>query len=694
MARPPHAPSRRFLMVALLCVIATAGRPAASGNDFLDFVRAEAAVLRAGSPSELSLDDWNSARVHLRENLLRAWGGFPFEPVPLQPRQHGEFQRRGYRVEKITFQTLPGVSMTANAYVPDLPGRLPAVLVVHGHWPAAKQDPVVQARCIGLARLGFFVLAVDAFGAGERGVGRALGEYHGAMTAATLLPVGLPLSGLQVYENARAVDYLLTRPEVDPARIGITGASGGGNQSMYAAAWDERIQAVVPVCSVGNYQAYLGQACCLCEVVPGALQFTEEKEVLGLIAPRALMIINATKDSVQFSVREAERSLPFVRHIFGLYGKAGHLEHATFQSGHAYSRPMRETMYGWMSRFIKGEGDGSLILEAEMQTEDPETLRCFPGDSRPDDFVTLPGFAADQGRKLLARSEPPPSSREAWRARQTASRIQLARSLSGSARETRPPAALLRDTREAAVRTLVFQPESGITLTARQETSASGARGIAVLLDLDGAEKAAGSELADSLRAAGWSLVTLDLRATGKQAWGKDAVRDTPDHNTAEWSLWLGRPLVGQWVVDLRGLLDMLDRADSGLPPEVALVGVGPAGIAAIYAAALDERVTHVATVGSLVTYVSDVPYVNQRLGVMVPGIVRDVGDLPALAALIAPRTLVVASGVSGNGTLLPSAALHGAFASTRRVYALEHADSSLRITPSSAAADVILKLQ
>src|SRR6185295_13722018 len=111
----------------------------------------------------------------------------------------------------------------------------------------------------------------------------------------TLLPVGLPPSGLQVYENLRAVDYLLTRPEVDGERIGITGASGGGNQSMYAGAWDTRLKAVVPVCSVGNYRAYLGVGCCLCEVVPGALRFTEEWGVLGLTAPRGLMVINATR---------------------------------------------------------------------------------------------------------------------------------------------------------------------------------------------------------------------------------------------------------------------------------------------------------------------------------------------------------------------------------------------------------------
>ena len=122
-------------------------------------------------------------------------------------------------------------------------------------------------------------------------------EYHGEMVAATLFPIGLPLSGLQVYENMRAVDYLQSRPEVDPGKIGITGASGGGNQTMYAGAFDERFQCVVPTCSVGTYNAYLSAACCMCEVVPGALTFTEEGDVLGLAAHRGLMVTSATMDA-------------------------------------------------------------------------------------------------------------------------------------------------------------------------------------------------------------------------------------------------------------------------------------------------------------------------------------------------------------------------------------------------------------
>src|SRR5260370_18144528 len=121
---------------------------------------------------------------------------------------------------------------------------------------------------------------------------------------------------MQVYDNRRAVDYLLTRDDVDGTKLGITGASGGGNQSMYAGALDERFKAVVPVCSVGNYQAYLKAACCVCEVLPVALRFTEERDVLGLVAPRALLVINASRDAIQLSPADAAPSVVPATTIF------------------------------------------------------------------------------------------------------------------------------------------------------------------------------------------------------------------------------------------------------------------------------------------------------------------------------------------------------------------------------------------
>ena len=116
-------------------------------------------------------------------------------------------------IERLTFQSRPGVRVTANLYRPRATGhRLPGVLSVHGHWAWARIDPVVQTRCIALARLGYVCLCVDAFGSGERAIEPAPGTYHGGLVGASLWPVGTPLLGLQVYDNRRAVDYLISRP--------------------------------------------------------------------------------------------------------------------------------------------------------------------------------------------------------------------------------------------------------------------------------------------------------------------------------------------------------------------------------------------------------------------------------------------------------------------------------------------------
>jgi cephalosporin-C deacetylase-like acetyl esterase len=671
-------------LIALAAVVASA--PAADA-DYLSFVRSQAAGLRKADQPAVSPEAWAGQAAKLRADLLAAWGGFPAETCPLDPQDHGELKRDGYVVKKVSFQTMPGVRMPANLYLPAGGGKRAAILMVHGHWKGAKQDPVVQARCIGAAKLGFVVLCVDAFGAGERAVGTALGEYHGDTTAATLLPLGQPLSGIQVYENMRAVDYLLTRPEVDGGRIGITGASGGGNQTMYAGAYDERFKAVVPVCSVGNYQSYLGAACCLCEVVPGALRFTEEGAVLGLVAPRALMVVNATRDARQFSVDEARRSLGYARPVFDLFRKGGSVRHAVFESGHDYSRAMREEMYGWMALHLKGEGDGTPVREPEIKTEDPEALRCWPGDTRPKDYVTIPRFAAAEGKKLLAAMAPP-DIKVNWREWADARRKTLVEKTfggfpKGDQLALAPP----------AVGVMPFSPEPGATAQAVFDPAPATKARLVVAVALDGGPRVSES-LVKSLRTKDTAVVLLEPRGTGGDAPKNDRVGRSPDHNSAEWGLWIGRPLLGQWAYDVKRLLDLIEQRDGKLPPEVVVVGEGPAGLVALAAAAADPRITKVAAVGSLASFVSDVPYNGQRLGVFAPGILRDVGDVAHLAALAAARRVVIAGGVSGDGTPLSGDQLREAYRPAREVWDALGAGRELVIEDAADAAKVAAALR
>ncbi len=139
----------------------------------------------------------------------------------------------------------------------------------------------------------------------------------------------------------------------------------------------------------------------------------------------------------------------------------------------------------------------------------------------------------------------------------------------------------------------------------------------------------------------------------------------------------------------MRRLLDALTEHDGGIPGEVLVAGVGPAGLVAITSAALDERITHVTAIGTLASYVTDVPYEGQRLGTLVPGILRHAGDVPHLAALVAPRRLIIAGGVTGGGQPLDAAALDAGYAWTRRAYELESANDKLSILPAAEAGKV-----
>jgi dienelactone hydrolase len=659
--------------------------PSPESKQYDDYVVAQGAALRAGDNPPADRAAWEDRRGKLRGAMFVAMGPFPGEPCPLEVKEVGVLKRSGYRIEKLLFQSRPDVWVTASAYVPAAAGKVPAVLAVHGHFAGARRDPVTQAYCLGLVKLGFFVLAVDAFGAGERHPTPAPGAYHGALLGAALWPAGHTLLGMQVYDNRRAVDYLLTRPEVDGARLGVTGASGGGNQTMYAAALDERFRAAVPVCSVGNYQAYLKAACCVCEVLPGALRFTEEGDVLGLVAPRALLVVSATQDSYQFSVAEARKSLDRARAVYGLYGAADKVAHATFESGHGYHRPMREAMYGWMTRWLKGEGKGEPVPEPEHQVETAEDLACYTPGKRPASFVFPTTFAARVARRLIAPLESPKiDHKEAWEALALTLRADLVHALGEQPPRPRPAGKVTDPRHGDGVTSLTLElrsePELRLPAVVRFKRGNKGRLPVVALLHLDGGAEALKHPLAAALVVKGAAIIAPDLRATGALRPAKDAVHGAPDHNSAEHGVWLGRPLLGQWVFDVQCLLDWMAAQPGYDAGRLGVVGLGQAALVALCAAAADERVAAVAAVDGLTTLVTEQAYADgTRMGLLAPGLLR-AGDVPHLAALAAPRRLAVSGGVTAEGRKQTEAQLREAFAFTRKVYGLVKAERRLTV--------------
>jgi hypothetical protein len=411
----------------------------------------------------------------------------------------------------------------------------------------------------------------------------------------------------------------------------------------------------------------------MCEVVPGALRFTEEWGLLAMVAPRALMVISATKDSPQFSIAEAKKSLALAEPVFALHGQPANVRHATFESPHAYNQPMREAMYGWMAKHLKGEGDGSPIPEPKFETEDPETLRCYPGQTRPDDWMTIPKFAAAEGLKQL-QANPAPASAAAWEARAKAARTVL-------------------ETRILGVNLLASEQRATASSAWLQGPASSGKpRGTVLLLDTESPDLAVASPLAKALREANYQVHSVRLRAVGAETIANDKIGRAPDHNSAQWSLWLGRSILSQWTYDIRTAMDQAAQARQLLP--VTIVANGPTGLAAMCAAALDPRIKRVITVGSMASFLTQVPYEGQRLGLLAPGIVRDVGDIPQLAALIAPRQLLIAGAVNGAGKPLDAAALREQFAFTQRVYELQKSNAALTLLPSASTEAIVQALK
>jgi cephalosporin-C deacetylase-like acetyl esterase len=640
------------------------------------FIQSLGAALRAGDKPPADRKAWDERRTALRAAMFAAMGPFPQKECAPEPKDVGVLKRDGYRIEKLIFQSRPDVWVTASAYVPEsVKGKVPAVLAVHGHYPWARRDPVIQAHCLGLVKLGFFVLAVDAFGAGERHPTPGQGAYHGALLGASLWPAGQTLLGMQVYDNRRAVDYMLTRPEVDGDRLGVTGSSGGGNQTMYAGALDERFKAVVPVCSVGNYQAYLHAACCVCEVLPGALRFTEEGDVLGLVAPRALMVVSATQDSFQFSVAEADKSLERAKAIFKLYDSENKVDHPHFESPHAYNQAMREAMYGWMTQWLQGEGDGKPILEPAHEIETVEDLACFGEGERPKSFMFPTTFAAREAKRLLsAFDHPKHDHKEAWEATAVMLRARLRTEVFGGfPKRVRPDAKSFAAVGKDGVQTrpVKFEPEKGLPLSLlmRSKIGVKGPSPACLLLHLDGKAEALNHPLTAALVEKGCMVVAPDLRATGDAKPEGDAVHGAPDHNSAEHAVWIGRPLLGQWAFDVHCLLDWM-ALQPGLNAErFSVIGIGQAGVVALCAAATDERIHAVGVYDGFASLVTEEVYApGTHMGLLAPNLFT-VGDVPQLAALMAPRRLFIGGALTPQGAKMLEKDIKEAYRLTLEVY-------------------------
>lgn len=514
-----------------------------SAHGFLhrDRVRREAGEKARARALPICPDEVSERLRRIRDTLFHRLR-LDKSPCPLDFEVHGEIVQEGYNIQRVSFASAPGIRVTGNLYVPEGRGPFPAVLNMHGHHDQGKIAHQVQARGHILARSGIVTLTVDAAGSGERSEVERVWSYHGAMKAAELFLAGDSLMGLQIRDNRTALDVLQSLPFVDPEKIGATGASGGGNQTMWLSAMDERVKAVVPVVSVGSFEAYVGQCNCMCETLPGGLSLAEEWEVLGLIAPRPLLVINALHDQPAFGHEAMTKTCRQVQEVYALTEARDRFDYRLFDMDHGYHREPLQAMLGWMQRWLTDAPASSGMLP-DWNPVPEDLLLCYPPGERPDscNFRLV--------RETLSIRKAPDSSRNAAEIRQ-----HLARLIGWI-----PPAEAGRWLRKRAL------PDG------TQVGSIESTRSIPLPIVLSGDWVSAGEVTQLILSpggkrgafvAAKWAhaategtfSVTADLPAVGELAWDTREVADTRFHDSSRACMWLGYTLIAEWAEAIASL--------------------------------------------------------------------------------------------------------------------------------------------
>jgi len=312
-----------------------------------------------------STADLNRRKELVRGKISEMIGGLPKYDGPLNARVTGRLQNESYTIEKVIFDSLPGFYVTANLYRPNQPGRYPAVLMPAGHTQQGKPEPQVTAA--NLAMKGFVALTYDPIGQGEREqtylreLGRDLAggsvNEHVQAGAQSIL-IGESVARYFIWDAKRAVDYLISRPEVDAARIGCAGCSGGGALTTYVGALDPRVKVAAPACYINSYRLLFRGPNPDSEMsLPAYLSNgLDIADLVELPAPMPWLILATAGD--YFTPAGAELVYTEARRLYGLYGAEDSVRFFVGSGGHGTPLETREEIYKWMIRWLKGgQGD-------------------------------------------------------------------------------------------------------------------------------------------------------------------------------------------------------------------------------------------------------------------------------------------------------------------------------------------------
>ncbi len=650
----------------------------------------------------------------VREKLLSMLGKFP-PPTPLNGTTVKTAEKDGYRVENILFISRGDLWVTGNLYVPTTGGpRFPAIISPCGHYPLARMTPQYQSAYISLAKSGFVVLSYDPIGQGERRqywnpatdvteVGGPVFEH--SMAGQLLLLFGENLTNYFVWDGMRAIDYLLSRPEVDPERIGCVGHSGGGTLTKFIAVADQRVKcaAILEGGTANEWPARsIGAADMEQNLFPAALNGIDNVDLHAAIAPRPLLAgiesYNAGFNSAADMIRLRYKQL----------GAEEKFDAVAADDPHAWTPKLRRATTDWFSRWFYGRSGPQ--EDSGFETSRPEDLYCTPNGSLlySQKGTTIFSIIANKAAELPLRGEQPNRDADlAARGRQAREQVQR---LLRYQRQEQP-----LDARHAAttpregyrIEKIEFLSEPGIYIPAWVFIP-DGNKGLwpTILycndegVQSDGMEYEGGESsglahgILDQLVRNGHLVIAADVRGIGvTRASGASSLSDGEfgqlfDMDTgvayAAWSMDLS--LLGMRVQDVVRCVDYTMQREGVDTRRLHVIGKGQASLWCLYAAVLDERIPNLICTGGLLSYRSLAQADRSLYGgdIFVPEILQHF-DLPDLAAILAPRPLVLIEPKDAMKKTVDARLANEAYRGTRAAYLAAGAGEKFRIEDEGA---------
>jgi cephalosporin-C deacetylase-like acetyl esterase len=549
----------------------------------------------------------------VRAKVLELIGGLPEYNGPLNARVTGNLDLGDYTVEKIVFESLPKYFVTANLYLPKSAGRHPAVLFPLGHWEQGK--PAAQLMAGNLALKGFAVLAYDPMGQGERlqAFDKRLGgslaggsvQQHLQAGAQSLL-IGENYARYHIWDAKRALDYLVSRPEVDAGRIGCTGCSGGGTITTYISALDDRIKAAAPACYMNSWRMLLSGPTgdaeqTFADFLSSGLDMTDYVE---LFAPKPWLMASTENDF--FTPAGAKIVYEEARRWYELLGVPDRVKWVVGPGPHGTPLMVREAIYDWMLGWLAG-GKGS-PKEQDVSLQPDFAFRVTKSGQVSAEFGSV------ETHELIRES------------------YQRRKGTPGGLREFVRQAVAHHaplETKRGADGEIRIVADEGLEIAARLAMPAGVSKAPATIF---AGRAAAFEERAKKLAGAGEAVLWLDPRGTPAPA-PRDLAGDWITNARA---MAAGKNLASMRAHDILCGVDVLAATPGIDATRITVVASDVAGIWALLAAAADPRIARLElsrTPWSLRAAL-DSPIARGLYEAAVPGLLLR-GDLPDLVKVI-----------------------------------------------------------